>query len=530
MRLLTLAILAAVNAQTHSQPKPSPYTLVADAGSTGTRMYLFHFEADAGGKEKLDISDLGKGPALSSFQDKPGDAVATVTQQIDKAKSIIPAHLWMGVPVMVFATAGMRLVDKAKAEAVYAGLTSGLLAANFPFDPSALVAKTISGREEGVYAFVAANYLSENIDADMKVKKLELMGVMDLGGSSTQIAVPPLVSRQGDALQASLGEAHMYVKSFLSLGMERMRKLTYEKTVHEAHWAQRLSAKVPNPCAFNGFDGSGELWRGTGDAVQCQHTITAVLTNETERCKRKKKGGQDCLPMPRHLKSGHHHNKSPFKQAKGAAPHRFFMISGYVFVADFARWWLEHPGVLAKPPENMQQDERELLSALATSKTFSNPTLRELRSAAAVLCSGPWTDVIAAASNSETRHKFTNEKKAADRCFELNYIICLLSVGYGFPEDDRPFQYVDSIGGRDVEWSLGAFLLSRSKSGLDIEQGSNDTSATSMALQGDTWIIVLAGILLLAGIAFVVRRRSSKGQPCIDLPCIELGAGQAKQS
>lgn len=233
--------------------------------------------------------------------------------------------------------------------------------------------------------------------------------------------------------------------------------------------------------------------------------------------------------MPKHPKFGHHHGKSPFKQAKGAAPHRFFMISGYVFVADFARWWLEHPGVLAKPAESMAADEKEMLSALAQGKTFSNPTLTELRSAAAILCSGPWTDVNATALNSESRHKFTDGKKAAHRCFELNYIITLLSVGYGFPEDDRPFQYVDTIGGRDVEWSLGAFLLSRSKSGMDFEHGSIDTSATAFALQGDTWIIVSAGILLLAGIAFVVRRRSAKGQPCIDLPCIELGGQDGKQ-
>jgi len=508
MRLLALAILAAVNAQTAKQTGPSPYTLVADAGSTGTRMYLFQLEGDAG-KEKLDVSDLGKGPALSSFQDKPGEAMATVAQQIDKAKGFIPAHLWMGVPVMVFATAGMRLVDKAKAEAVYQGLTSGLLAANFPFDPSALVARTISGREEGVYAFVAANYLSENIGADTTVRNLELSGVMDLGGSSTQIAVPPIVSRKGEALQDSLGESHMYVKSFLSLGMERMRKLTYERTVKEAHWAQRVSAKVPNPCAFNGFVDSGELWRGTGDAVQCQQTITAVLTNETERCKRRKTGGQDCLPMPRSGKFGHHKNKSPFKQAKGAAPPRFFMISGYVFVADFARWWLNRPGVLPKPAlEGQEEYERQMLTALADGKTFSNPTLRELKSVAAILCSGLWTEVVAAAANPESRHKFTNEHKAAHRCFELNYIICLLSVGYGFSDDSRPFQFIDQIGGRDVEWSLGAFLLSRSKSSVDITEGAIDTSAISADLQGDTWIMVGAGIMVLAGIMVVVRSNS----------------------
>merc|ERR1719502_781810 len=101
---------------------------------------------------------------------------------------MIPAAIWKDVPVMVFATAGMRLVEQTKAQALYEGLRAGLLTSDFPFDRDAFVAKTITGREEGVYGFVAANYLSEHIGADLLVKNAELMGVMDLGGSSTQIA------------------------------------------------------------------------------------------------------------------------------------------------------------------------------------------------------------------------------------------------------------------------------------------------------------------------------------------------------
>merc|ERR1719498_894890 len=110
--------------------------------------------------------------------------------------------------------------------------------------------------------------------------------------------------------------------------MERTRKLTYERTVQQAHWAQRAGAKVPNPCAFVGLDDAGELWRGTGDAVQCQHVITAVLSNETDKCRKHKETSSTCLPMQ--TKRGHHAKKSPFAKAKGQGKNspRFFMISG----------------------------------------------------------------------------------------------------------------------------------------------------------------------------------------------------------
>lgn len=502
--MLVFACLAAVYAR--PGVTSTPYTLVADAGSTGTRMYLFHLTGDEG-KEQLDVKDLGKGPALSSFQDNSVGAVASVDAQMGKAKEIIPEALWKDVPVMIFATAGMRLVDSSKAEAVYADLRNGLLNSNYPFDRESLQAKTISGREEGVFAFVAANYLAERISVDLQIRSQELMGVLDLGGSSTQIAVPPL-ARVGDAILPSLRDGNMYVKSFLSLGMERMRQLTFKTVVQQAHWAQRSSAQVSNPCSFTDYVEAGEVWRGTGDAVQCQQAIATVLRREASHCEEQRRENSKnpaCLPMQM-IKSA--------QDAAFAGVPRFFMISGYVFVVDFARWWLSIPEVLPKASDNMAQDEKEILNALAKNATYSNPTLKELRAAAAVLCAGPWAKLSAAASSS--RHKFTPEKKAPHRCFELNYIITLLSVGYGFPEDSRPFQYVDAIGGRDVEWSLGAFLLSRSTSPVNILEG---TAASSFQLQIWTWQMAALALLAFAGIVTTVRRR------CTNQPCIPATAG-----
>merc|ERR1719424_35432 len=153
---------------------------------------------------------------------------------------------------MIFATAGMRLVESDKAHAVWESLKNQLLANDYPFLRGGLQAKTISGREEGVFAFLAANYLTQpqRIGVDLKVQSESLMGVLDLGGSSTQIAVPPSV-KVGDSIQPHLQEKHMYVKSFLSLGMERMRQNTLDATLEQAHWVQRVASKVPNPCGFS---------------------------------------------------------------------------------------------------------------------------------------------------------------------------------------------------------------------------------------------------------------------------------------
>lgn len=118
----------------------SPYALVADAGSTGTRVYLFHLDESAPGAPNVEITDMGKGPALSTFQDTPQQAAAAVTAQLAKAKALIPESQHASVPVSIFATAGMRLVDLKKAEAIYSGLRTSLLDGDFPFKRDGLQA------------------------------------------------------------------------------------------------------------------------------------------------------------------------------------------------------------------------------------------------------------------------------------------------------------------------------------------------------------------------------------------------------
>ncbi|CAE8675316.1 unnamed protein product, partial [Polarella glacialis] len=92
------------------------FALIADAGSTGTRVYLFSLPE---GEKQVKIHDMGKGPALSSFQDAPEFAAQSVRKQLLEAKELIPVDLHATVPVSVFATAGMRLVPKEKQEAIY---------------------------------------------------------------------------------------------------------------------------------------------------------------------------------------------------------------------------------------------------------------------------------------------------------------------------------------------------------------------------------------------------------------------------
>ena len=108
----------------------------------------------------VNITNLGKGPAISSFLDTPLDAHLSISMQLKVAERLVPQEWLKSVLVLVFATAGMRLVDPDAAKVLYDRLLVGLVESDFPFDSSALRARTISGHEEGLFALLAANYLS----------------------------------------------------------------------------------------------------------------------------------------------------------------------------------------------------------------------------------------------------------------------------------------------------------------------------------------------------------------------------------
>jgi len=318
---------------------------------------------------------------------------------------------------------------------IYRGLVGGLTADSDAVLLGPVEARTISGREEGIFALLAANYLAKHVSASMQVKTGQLMGVLDLGGSSTQAASPP-VAGAGEVLASKLGEGETFVKSFLKLGMERMRQRTFASFVETAEESVKSTKAVPNPCSFEGYSEEGELWQGKGDASLCEDAIAKLLQKDQSACDI----GEADLKVSDCLSS------EPLKVPTGAGE-KFFLISGYLYVTDFARWWLTQSDAA---PTSLQADSLE--------KTFQTPTIAEIREAARVLCKASWTQLLAAAGDEARKHRFTGAKKIPHRCFEANYVAALLSTGYGFSDNQRSFRVVEDIDGGEIEWTLGAFL------------------------------------------------------------------------
>lgn len=57
-------------------------------------------------------------PGLSSYDEEPSKAAASIRELLDAAKEKIPRASWASTPVTLKATAGLRLLPKDKSEAI----------------------------------------------------------------------------------------------------------------------------------------------------------------------------------------------------------------------------------------------------------------------------------------------------------------------------------------------------------------------------------------------------------------------------
>jgi len=238
------------NESSSSVSSSSPFKIILDGGSTGSRLHIFEFVEDHNeddesstttnttqrinnnsnnattanksikqqcvrrGSVRADIplSAFGR---LESNKDEP--IVPSVVAEhlvplFEYAASIIPQAHHSTTKVYYQATAGIRLLTETEQQTIYDALYEGLLQhPSFVF--SAMERKdiaTLSGEMEAFYGAVAANFLQGVIDTELRLlpagnkKEKELkqfvdnnnddedddhpvVGALDMGGSSTQI-------------------------------------------------------------------------------------------------------------------------------------------------------------------------------------------------------------------------------------------------------------------------------------------------------------------------------------------------------
>ena len=206
--------------------KKSSCNAIVDAGSSGSRFYIYS-------------SDY---TVLYSNKVQPGLAEVATENLNDYLNTLVPENT-ESIPVYFYGTAGMRLLDEQEQSARYQAVSDYFAAQAWKLEDI----RTISGKEEGVYAWFSANAFQNKKQA-----------VLEIGGASYQVSIP-ISQKTAETLADNVAEIdtngekqYVWVKSFLGLGINEVEKQTSE-----------LSS-----CYSNGYPLANSA-NGEGDINQC---------------------------------------------------------------------------------------------------------------------------------------------------------------------------------------------------------------------------------------------------------------------
>jgi hypothetical protein len=272
--LIAIAWLLLLSACAGPAPTLS-YHAVVDAGSSGSRIHLYQVSHPDEGMAITDVAQLESADAdgLSSYQARSEQAGQKGMEPLLQALNdwLLARHIERNtVAVDVLATAGMRLLeqnDAPAAQAIYRSVGRAILDNGY----RAGQLRTISGDEEGLYAWADVNYLHGNFRRGYRTA-----GLIEVGGASAQVVYQTSQRGHTHAHAVNIGGTSYTVLSvsFLGLGQNEARKAMV-----------LASGPKNNPCYPNndkgslpgGFD-AGAIVSGNYRYGRCEDLYQTVLS------------------------------------------------------------------------------------------------------------------------------------------------------------------------------------------------------------------------------------------------------------
>lgn len=458
------------------------YGIVVDAGSSGSRLQVFRWDDPsstlASSKSSNELLNsvpqieqkkewgMRINPGLSAYVNKPGKIWKKhLKPLVEFAAKIVPKEKQRDTPIFIQATAGMRLLPEKKRSAILKEVCNSVRKhSDFELDSCTDHVQVIDGETEGIYGWIALNYLEkkfDNFDNKKGIDSGSTFGFMDMGGASTQIAFVP---SDKDERKKHIKELYMvrlrnidgtkqewpiFVSTWLGFGANEAHRrhlrnlimtlpegVNYDKDGDSTY-------DISDPCSQKGLTIQQELKgitydiRGSGDYRQCLRTIYPLLLKHLP-CKE-----SSCL----------------FNGV--SAPKIDFTKDKFVGISEY--WYTANDVFHMAGEYNFKEFEQSLQG----------------------FCESDWDSV---------EKKFEDGKYGPnmrlpllkDSCFKASWIVNVLHEGFGLPRiglegnDDgdynvkedtsslsssssslssSSFQSANSIDGADLSWTLGKILL-----------------------------------------------------------------------
>lgn len=191
---------------------------------------------------------LERKPGLSSFVETPERGAHSIKLLLDEAKIFIPKDKWKSTPLILKATAGLRLLPHSKAEKLLYEVRNLFSKSEFKVDIDAV--EIMDGTDEGIYSWFTVNFLLG------KLSKQDQAAALDLGGGSTQVTFASSDSEQTPLYKKYIHEVNtlnnridVFTHSYLGLGLMAARHAVLTKGLHSQ--AVIIESECVNPIIQN---------------------------------------------------------------------------------------------------------------------------------------------------------------------------------------------------------------------------------------------------------------------------------------
>jgi Golgi nucleoside diphosphatase len=444
---------------------------------------------------RLDVSstfNLILSTGISTYANDPESVASHLQPLLSHARQHIPPSLEKETPLFLLATAGMRLLPPDKQGAVLHQACRFLsFHSAFKIDapssagPCGSSVQIITGEEEGLFGWIAVNYLMNGFTG--RNQNRTTYGFLDMGGASTQIAFEPGSTNGTDTknlidvrLRLLNGEEikhKVFVTTWLGYGTNQARERYVGKAISEFE-ASRGSGDsdiVLDPClpkdlqltespvltqSSTAHPSQPHRLKGTGSFEQCMRQ-SASLLNKTAPCP-----DSPCLMNGIHV------------------PRIDFSVSHFIGVSEY--WYSsEHVFGLGGAYDFVQYER-----------------------AASNFCSRDWAGIMKQHEASKAMHRLGGDGEVVEngkvvaagkwdptversrlemQCFKAAWIANVLHEGIGMPRIVDPggnvtagtgkiereaekkglgrptFQSLDNVKGIAITWTLGKMVLEASK-------------------------------------------------------------------
>ncbi|PWA78369.1 GDA1/CD39 nucleoside phosphatase family protein [Artemisia annua] len=354
-------------------------------------------------------------PGLSAFVDDLGGAGESVKEMMEFAKGRVPKNEWENTEVRLMATGGLRMVGLGGRERVLEACRKVLRGSGFVFRDD--WAEVISGSDEGVYAWVVANYALGTLGGDPK----DTTGIIELGGASAQVTFfssEPLPPEFSQTVKFGNVSYSLYSHSLLEFGQNVAFDLVRGSSIAKAPNLESFGSKGPvDPCSPKGYKHSlmiGNITpisfvktneqlsipQASGNFSECRSASLTLL----------QKGKDECAYDQCYIGS----TFIPKLQGNFLATENFFHTSKFFGLSP---------------------------------KTF----LSELMVAGKQFCEEDWSKL-------KTKYPTFNDDDLHRYCFSSAYIVALLHDSLGIALDDKRIGYANQVNDIPLDWALGAFI------------------------------------------------------------------------